>query len=179
MTTLRALLEVASGRVPATECSMSPRSRLCGPARQGGVIGLIAAFQTASRSATKFFQGYIGGRQRDEWRHITHHHRLASLVFGIRDGFFNHGGGRKRRNNRFCNRSRLRAQDQSQYPTMMAATNKSPASPMVTRLFMAALPFLLHHRLVTLDEITSQSGSYEQATIWLFEGSAANPKCHY
>ncbi|MNV90342.1 hypothetical protein D3C71_1847180 [compost metagenome] len=72
---------------------MSPRSRFCGPARQGGAIGLIAAFQTASRSATKFFQGYIGGRQRDEWRHITHHHRLASLVFGIRDGFFNHGGG--------------------------------------------------------------------------------------
>ncbi len=179
MTTLRALLEVASGRVPATECSMSPRSRLCGPARQGGVIGLITAFQTASRSATKFFQGYIGGRQRDEWRHITHHHRLASLVFGIRDGFSTTVGGARGGTTDSAIGAGCGLKTSPQYPTMMAATNKSPASPMVTRLFMTALPFLLHHRLVTLDEITSQSGSYEQATIWLFEGSAANPKCHY
>jgi hypothetical protein len=66
-----------------------------------------------------------------------------------------------------------------QYPTMMAATKRSPARPIVIRLFMTALPFLLQYRLVQVNEITSQSGSYEHSTIWLFEGSAANPKCHY
>jgi hypothetical protein len=44
---------------------------------------------------------------------------------------------------------------------------------------MTAPPLFLLHYQPVLNESVSQSGSYEHATVSLFEGSAGHSKCHY